>query len=103
MSNKYDEIVNLFPCKPGEIVWVDKKTLSEWVTFLNFEQRIRCEVVGFKITKKQILINIRPLTERAMHTRSHQFYPLSAIGLTVFLDNGKAETEQRSEGDAKRD
>lgn len=83
---KYDEIAELFPCKPGDIVWVDKRTWPDWVTFLNFKKNIRCEVIGFKITKKQVLINIRPLTERAMNSRAHNFYSLSAIGKTVFLD-----------------
>ena len=83
---KYDEIVDMFPCKPGDIVWVDRRTWPEWVTFLNFKKNIRCEVIGFKITKKQIFINIRPLTEKAASTRAHQFYPLSSIGITVFLN-----------------
>lgn len=86
------------PCNVGDIVYVNKKTLFDWYTFLEFKKYVRAEVIGIKVTKKQKLVNLRPITERACNTRYHEFYPFSSFGKTVFLteSEAKAELERRA-------
>lgn len=81
----------ILPCKPGDTVYVNKKCFSDWYCFMEFKPYVRAEVVNFKFTKDGIKMNIRPLTKRAAGTRYHRFFPLSAIGKTVFLLEEEAE------------
>ena len=79
------------PCEVGDIVYVDKKTLCDWYTFGEYENYIKAKVIGIKITKKQKLVNLKPITERTTNTRYHKFYPFSSFGKTVFLTKEEAE------------
>jgi len=79
------------PCKVGDTVYVNKNCLNDWYCFLESKRYTRCEVIGVKKTKKQTLLNLKPLIERTANTRYHVFFPFSAIGKTVFLTREEAE------------
>lgn len=79
------------PCKVGDVVYADKKCLYDWYCFLELNPYIRCEVIGIKKTRTQLLLNLRPLTDRSLNSRYHKFFSFSAINKTVFLTKEEAE------------
>ena len=73
------------PCKVGDTVYVDKRTLCSWFCFSEFKPYVRCKVIGIKLVGGTKKINLKPLTERTYGSRYHRFYAFTAIGKTIFL------------------
>ena len=85
---KADGRVMMLPCKPGDKVYVRSGCLF----YRDNAPYTKCEVVNFRKGKKgNVRMYLRPLTESACGTNYHVIYPVSCIGLTVFLTKEAAE------------
>ena len=85
---KADGQVMMLPCKPGDKVYVRSGCLF----YRDNAPYTKCEVVNFRKGKKgNVRMYLRPLTESACGTNYHVIYPVSCIGLTVFLTKEAAE------------
>lgn len=90
-SDFLDEELNIkLPCKVGDMVYVNKRTLCNWYTYFDFKSYIKCKVIGIKLVGKKKEINLKPITERTYGSRYHRFYSFTAIGKTVFLTEKEA-------------
>ena len=79
------------PCKVREMVYVDKKCFDEWYMFLELKKYVIAEVINFKYGKNGLYVSLKPLTERAMSTRYHKFFSLSAFGKKIFKTSEATE------------
>lgn len=84
------------PCKVGDTVYVNPYTLG-YLSFADYEHCfihskhfVIAEVVSIIKTRKQNLIKLK-IYNRTTHTAKYHRYPISSIGITVFLTREEAE------------
>lgn len=85
------------PCKVGDTVYVNPYTWG-YLSFTDYEHCfihskhfVIAEVVSIIKTRKQNLIKLK-IYNRTTHTAKYHRYPISSIGITVFLTKEEAET-----------
>lgn len=85
---KADGRLVVLPCKVGDVVHV----VSGCLFYRDKSPYTPCEVVVFKQGKQRgTMMHLRPLCEEAVGTRYHRWFPVTSIGLTVFLTREAAE------------
>lgn len=78
----------VLPCKPGDIVFVNSGCLF----YNDNTPYTRCEVVNLRKGKKGgVQMYLRSLAQSAFGTNYHRIFPVSSIGITVFLTREEAE------------
>ena len=83
---------DIWPCKVGDKVFVRSDT---WGNVWNFKT-VDCgkllvgEIIGFAKTRKQTLMKIQ-VQHNVSWKRERERYPVSALGITVFLTRESAE------------
>lgn len=84
------------PCKVGDKAYVNPYTLG-YLSFTDYEHCfihsthfVVAEVVSIIKTRKQNLIKLK-IYNRTTHTAKYHRYPISSIGITVFLTKEEAE------------
>ena len=84
------------PVKVGDTVYVNPYTLG-YLSFIDYEHCfihskhfVVAEVVSIIKTRKQNLIKLK-IYNRTTHTAKYHRYPISSIGITVFLTREEAE------------
>lgn len=93
--------VLVLPCKLGDVVYAKSGCFPFRYDHGNI---IPCEAFVFKVTKRNKLIKLRPLVEGATGARHLEiWFPISALGKTVFLTKEDAEKKLKECENADND
>lgn len=88
-----EERLVVLPCKVGDTVYVDIRTLP--YNYLHPQDKCRdfakCEVIGFYKTKSGVFIKMVAQYPSRMNKRGYLRYGIGAISKTVFLNREDAE------------
>ena len=80
------------PCSVGDIVYADSRYIRTKGRYYHQDGIQICEVIAIKITKTRKIMLLKPSDCLLTHERSsNRWFPISAIGKTVFLTKEEAK------------